>query len=97
MAVREEVDNLVSNISRAIQASDLLSLLVQHQQHQRFPQKSLLRQPRAPSNLSEIPKSILDERVRPIRSVLESIDAQKLLGLELLHPTIQEGPRLRDG
>ena len=96
MAVRDEVDNLVSNISRAIQASDLLSLLVQHQP-QRFPRKRLLRQPRAPNNLSEIPKSILDERVRPIRSVLESIDAQKLLGLELVHPTIQEGPRLRDG
>ncbi len=96
MAVREEVDNLVSNISKAIQASDLLSLLVLPEQ-QRFPRRRLLRQPRIHNNLSEIPKSILDERVRPIRSVLETIDAQKLLGLEVLHPNVQEGPRLRDG
>lgn len=90
MAVREQVDHLVANISQAIQASDLLSLLVQQQ---RFPRR-ILRQPR---DLSEIPKSILDERVRPIRSVLENIDAQKLLGLEVLPPNAKEGPHLRDG
>lgn len=90
MAVREQVDHLVANISQAIQASDLLSLLV-HQQ--RFPRR-ILRQPR---DLSEIPKSILDERVRPIRAVLENIDAQKLLGLEVLPPNAKEGPHLKDG
>ena len=89
MAVQKEIDHLVADISRAIQASDLLSLLVQP----RFPRR-MLRQPR---NLSEIPKSILDERVSPIRSVLENIDAQKLLGLEVLPPNAKEGPHLRDG
>ena len=85
-----EVDRLVADISRAIQESDLLSLLL-------TPPKRSMRLRQRPKCLSEIPKSILDERVKPIRAVLETIDAQKLLGLRVLPPQNHRGPRLRDG
>jgi len=77
---REEVDRLVADISRAIQCSDLLSVL--HQNNRKI-------------CLSEIPKSILDERVMPIRHALENINAQELLGLEILRNNA--GPRVREG
>ena len=61
---------------------------------------SFRRQPRY-KDLSEIPESILEDRVRPIRAVLESIDAQRLLDLEVYSSSREGtpvwGPRVRDG
>jgi len=81
---REEVDRLIADISRAIQRSDLLSLL----------HPSPMRRRKC---LSEIPKSTLDERVMPIRAALESINAEELLGLEQLPSKTTTGPRIREG
>jgi len=118
---RDEVARLVADISQAIQSSDLLSLLRQDLDHQHPPQhqylhetvtKRSLRNPPILKCLSEIPKSILDVRVEPIRTALEKIDARRLLDLEIIqeiptqkqnhhhgqHHTSQErGARLRDG
>eukprot|EP00531_Pseudo-nitzschia_arenysensis_P010690 CAMPEP_0116127076 /NCGR_PEP_ID=MMETSP0329-20121206/6655_1 /TAXON_ID=697910 /ORGANISM="Pseudo-nitzschia arenysensis, Strain B593" /LENGTH=406 /DNA_ID=CAMNT_0003621167 /DNA_START=274 /DNA_END=1494 /DNA_ORIENTATION=+ len=81
---RDEVDRLIADISRAIQRSDLLSLL----------HPSPMRRRKC---LSEIPKSTLDERVMPIRAALENINAQELLGLELLPNKTTTGPRVSEG
>lgn len=81
---REEVDRLVADISRAIHRSDLLSLLHPSPMRRR-------------SCLSEISKSVLDERVMPIRAALENINAIELLGLELLPEQTTTGPRVRKG
>jgi len=96
--------------------------LSSHEQQQQYhihdegEKRSLLKQqnrksdkhPPLPKCLSEIPRSILDDRVKPIRAALERIDAQKLLNLEILqeqqqhhpHPSQEravKGPRVRDG
>lgn len=122
---RDEVARLVADVSRAVQSSDLLSLLQQEREssfeQQQYTQengsmkRSLRRKQEhqhssLPKCLSEIPKSILDDRVEPIRTALLKIDAQKLLNLEILEPPRRqyrlrpssherapEGPRVRDG
>eukprot|EP00537_Pseudo-nitzschia_pungens_P012495 CAMPEP_0172384030 /NCGR_PEP_ID=MMETSP1061-20121228/1840_1 /TAXON_ID=37318 /ORGANISM="Pseudo-nitzschia pungens, Strain cf. pungens" /LENGTH=497 /DNA_ID=CAMNT_0013112517 /DNA_START=165 /DNA_END=1658 /DNA_ORIENTATION=+ len=52
--------------------------------------------------LADIPLSILDERIKPIKQALERVDAQKLLALELIYQSsVGEqaipGPRVQDG
>jgi hypothetical protein len=80
---RAEVARLVADISLAIESSDLLSLLRETDDPERQ-NGSLRRQQHQKRCMSEIPQSILDDRVEPIRTALENIDAQKLLDLEIL-------------
>ena len=87
---REEASRLTADISRAIKSSDLLSLL--HPSSQSRPNRK--------RTLSEIPKSILDAKVAPVRNVLEKIDACRLLDLDII-PQVNgrppRGSRVRDG
>jgi hypothetical protein len=101
---RDEVSNLVTDIARAIQSSDLLTLLLRPTPESQ--KRSLLRRLNHHQQssmsvvkcLAEIPKSILDDRVKPIRTALEKIDAQTLLALEIVPDgTAGGGARVRDG
>ena len=137
MAKKSEVHRMVSDISSAIQSSDLLSLLqsfnrdnvVNASSHNVLGDKEqpkelsealrALNQDRPASNvngrkgrrrkerrhnnnnkdknnnsnnyavppkcLADIPQSMLDERITPIKKALERVDAQKLLNLETIH------------
>ena len=58
-----------------------------------------------PKCLADIPQSTLDERIKPIKRALERVDAEKLLNLELIHPSASSrlegqttlGARVQDG